>query len=497
HFMTALTSQHKVVFESIALKLGHDIHELSRGRAQESELHLTSIDQARAIMCHADEATRRQRGKTFYDNISARQNRLEGYHDRANAYVFADGTLSDEDRRFINRNFPLRATVMSLADKTLQPGEVWTLGVNQPAVVVNLGTLTMMPGSKVVVYSSVLSFTCQNLIRQSASPGAHELLAASPHLSAVSGNYDFGVLGLNTDTWVRFTLPASSWASVLNAGTVTSSLATQFASNGYGVTSGTPIKVIGSSSGWRIVDFVLMVSYSLLVDPLNPANINVYQVAMQGTTGANGTQPGQAPSGTCKCSNTEPGSNGQNGYIGGNAANGGQGTQAPEGMPNLRADITIGSLTGTLVVLTKGGDGSQGGKGGTGGTGGKGGKGGYGTQCTGTCDNGGDGGTGGPGGDGGTGGKGGNGANANDIFITVPADQASQIVRVAQASVAGLAGAGGDGGPGGPGGDAGGASMYCSGGGTGNTGTAGKVGSLGAPGDRGGLAGRIFINGAP
>jgi hypothetical protein len=495
--MTTITAEQKTQFESIAHKLGHDVHELARGRPQESELQLATIDQARSILCHADEATRKARHKTFFDNIAPRQHRLEGYHDRANAFVFGDGTLSEDDRTHINRNFPWRTRAVSLVDRTLQPGEVWNLGVNQPAVVVNLGTLTMMPGSKVVVFSSVLSFTCQNLIRQSASRSAHEALASSPHFSYLAGNYDFGVFGLNKDEWVRFTLVSANWASVLNGGSVTGQLATAFATAGYGVTTGAPVTVVASGSAWRIADFALMVTYSLVVDPLNTANINVYQVAMQGATGAGGSQPGQASGGTCKCSNTEPGDNGQSGYTGGQGANGNGGSLAPDGLPNLRADISIGSLTGTLVVVSKGGDGAQGGKGGTGGRGGKGGQGGYGTQCSATCDNGGTGGQGGHGGDGGTGGKGGNGANGNDIYLTVPAAQAGQIVRVAQTTVAGLAGVGGDRGNGGDGGDQGGASMYCSGGGGGKGGDGGNTGGGGTAGDRGGLAGRIFVNGTP
>jgi len=495
--MTVLIAEQKVQFESIAHRLGHDVHELARGRPQESELQLSTIDHARKIMCHADEVTRKQRQKAFFDNIAARQGRVEGYHDRANSFVFADGTLSDEDRAHIHRNFPMAVRTLSVIDKTLLPGEVWTLGVSQSPVSINLGTLTMGPGSKVVIFNTVLAFTCQNLIKQAPSATMHAALAGDPHFQYLAGNYDVGVFGLNKDEWVRFTLPTASWAPVLNGGSVTSALTQQFAASGYGVTTGTPIQVVSTGTGWRIVDFVLMVTYSLVVDPLSATNINVYQVAMQGGTGTAGTQPGQAPDGTCKCSNTEPGSNGQTGYTGGNGAKGNTGNQAPDGLPNLRADISINNLVGTLAIATKGGDGAQGGRGGTGGAGGKGGKGGYGTQCSATCDDGGAGGKGGAAADGGTGGKGGNGANANDIYVTVAPAQVAQVVRIAQTSAAGLAGVGGAPGPGGPGGDQGGASMYCSGGGGGSTGDGGQTGTTGTAGDRGGLAGRIFINDKP
>jgi hypothetical protein len=405
--MTALTAEQKIQFESIAHRLGHDVRELGHGRPQESEILVTTIDHMRNIMCHADEATRKQRQKAFFDNIASRQSRIEGYHDRAHAFVFADGTLTDEDRAHIHRNFPMRMRTLSLEDKTLAPGEVWNLGVHESPVVVNLGTLTMGPGSKVVIYNSVLTFTCQNLIKQAPSAAAHTALAGNPHFASLAENYDFGVFGLNWDEWVRFTLPEADWVSVLNAGIVTPDLAKQFAAAEYGVTTGTPITTVSQGAGWRIVDSVLMVTYSLVVDPLNTTSINVYQVAMQGGTGAAGKQPGQAPNGTCKCSNTEPGHDGKDGYHGGNGANGNTGSQAPDGMPNLLAEISINNLTGVLAIATKGGDGSQGGRGGTGGAGSKGGKGGYGTKCSATCDNGGDGGTGGTGGDGGQGGKGG------------------------------------------------------------------------------------------
>jgi hypothetical protein len=494
-----LDDAQRAQFEAIARTLGHDVDELAEGRAQDTQITVRSIDHARRLMSRAGPAERERRGRTFFDLIAPRLDRIEGYHDRAYAYIFADAKLRDEDLKYVDKYLPVDVKALSLDNKTLAPNEVWVLGVNAPAVAINLGTLTMGPGSKIVAFSTVVSFSCQELIRQTGHV-AHTAVAeagASPHFGYLNGNYDFGFLGLTPDEWVRLQLQVSGWMGILDAGTVTEALAQTFAQSGLNVSIGARITPVRKGQAWRIADFVFMRTYSLVRDPLSAGKINVYQVAMQGIPGSQGGQPGQARAGSCTCSNTEPGSNGERGYTGGNGSNGGTGGQGDDGITNLRAELNIGSLTGNLVVRTVGGNAAQGGQGGTGGDGGKGGQGGWGSQCTGTCDNGGDGGKGGKAGDGGAGGKGGNGANANDIFISLPDNQVGQIIKDPAPSNPGAAGVGGPPGQQGRGGDPGGASMYCNGGSTGPLGDTGATGSQGSAGNSGGKPARIYINGFP
>ncbi len=483
-------------FLAMARALGHDTEALGGGEGYRTRLRLESLEQARALV-QVPEEVRAQRAEVFATSQACQDETFWQRFDKAMAYVFGAGELTAADRFFCDRLFPMDIEAVSLPDKVLQPNEVWDLGTSTAPVIVNLGTLTMMPGSRIVIRNTVLRFSCQTLVRQTSAgvAGIEFPRAAAPHFDYQSGNYDIGIFGLNPDQYRWLQVATGTYAPGLNSGQVTPELVNAFAAASLPLTTNARVSVLSPDHAWRIVDASYGRTYSLVVDPGDAGQIDVFQLAMEGSAGGAGGAGGPGTDGTCTCSGSEPGNGGTTGGMGSGGALGGAGVAGPHGLPGLRADIEIGDLQGNLVIMTRGGDGAQGGRGGPGGPGGKGGKGGYGSRCAATCDDGGSGGTGGDGGQGGSGGQGGNGADAFDIFVTVPPAQKAQVTPVALASNAGLAGPGGSGGGAGAGGDAGGAAMYCHGGSQGSEGKPGSSGSAGKAGDHGGLAGRIIING--
>jgi hypothetical protein len=348
----------------------------------------------------------------------------------------------------------------------------------------NISTLTMGAGSRIIIRNAVLSLTCQKLIRQSGGTAVGD------------GNYDIAVLGANPDEVLRLQV-ASTFSAGLNQGTISVALVTAFGTANP-LSTNALVMVITPGQAWRLIDYGNNRTYSLVVNPGDSSKILVFRVAMQGAVGPRPNDGYKGTAGTCKCSGSEPGDRGGIGQEPAASGAGGPGSTGFEGLPSMRSELNIGNLEGILVIRTQGGNGAQGGMGGSGGDGARGGEGGDGTRCAGTCTWGGDGGKGGKAGDGGKGGTGSNGGFAADLYVTLanPA-QASQIIPSTLPSLAGLAGAGGR--PGKPGaGGAGGSGVshnICGGGNTGPNGDGGALGEAGSPGERGGLAGRIIING--
>jgi len=225
-----------------------------------------------------------------------------------------------------------------------------------------------------------------------------------------------------------------------------------------------------------------------LADSIGQTTADIYIMGASGSAGTNG-DPGEdgqsgkeGTNGTCDWfHSTGPaagaGGDGSKGGSGGQASDGGKGVDAPP------VRMSVGQLTGTVFLVSGGGDGGKGGKGGKGGGGGKGGKGGDGATWGAYSVSGANGGMGGNGGDGGAGGNGGDGGNGSLITIRYkPIDKGSQFVPYAIESSPGTGGAGGVGGKGGEGGSGGGYG--------GKPGTGGNAGTTGKSGNTGGNKGQ-------
>ena len=152
-------------------------------------MKLENLDHARAVFSRADAEDRAKRQRIFFDRIAHRQRRPEGRHDRAFSYIVADGELTPDDQAPVAEYLKhLDVEAISLVDKTLGPNEVWNLGKSTNPVVINLGTLTMEPGSRIEIFNTILSFTVENVIRN-----------GSTGLTAGSENYDFGIFGVKPE----------------------------------------------------------------------------------------------------------------------------------------------------------------------------------------------------------------------------------------------------------------------------------------------------------
>jgi hypothetical protein len=481
----SLNAQQTEQFYALSNALGHNLPSLRDGSTQSTFIQIDTIEKARQLLSRASDAERAERSAVFMERSQDKASRAVARHDRAEAFVFSNHQLSEDDQHFIQGHLPIPAMALSVMDKTLQPNEVWDLGTSGPAVVLNIGVLTMKPGSRIVIRNSVLSLSCQKLIRESGGGGSGD------------ENYDIGVLGANPDEVSRLRIETADYSPSLNRGEASEALVAAFNGARLQLTTSALVVVTSPSKAWRLIDFSVGCTYVLRVNPALPSKIDVFKVAMQGASGQRPNNGNQGPLGTCKCSGSEPGDRGGTGYQPADSGAGGPGARALDGLPSLRSEITINELVGTLVLRTAGGNGAQGGMGGLGGDGATGGKGGDGKRCAGTCTWGGDGGKGGKAGNGGPGGIGGNGGFAADLFVSVPATAATQVVKSPLPSLPGQAGAGGTPGApgaGGPGGD-GVSHNICGGGNTGPGGDSGAIGDPGEPGKTGGLAGRIVING--
>lgn len=173
-------------FWSIAKTLGHD----KRLKAGSNEVSTTitpkNLEQARAIFSRAGAEERAKRQQIFFDRIGYRARRPEGRHDRAFSYILADGQITPDDEAPVEtflKHLNIQAT--SIGNKKLGPNEVWNLGTSTNPVVLNIDTLTMEPGSRIEIFNTILSLTCQNIIRN-----------GSTGLSAGAANYDIGIFGV-------------------------------------------------------------------------------------------------------------------------------------------------------------------------------------------------------------------------------------------------------------------------------------------------------------
>lgn len=158
--MAELSEKQRSSFLARAAELGHDHVTLSTKGEQYSIVKATSVEELRKLL--GPPATADRKALAAATSAPAGSPR-----EAAHRAVFAGGLLTSEHAEFVAKSLPLEVKAVSIENKTLQPGEVWDLGTSTSPVVINLGTLTMMKGSRIVIRNTALSFTCQKLIRES------------------------------------------------------------------------------------------------------------------------------------------------------------------------------------------------------------------------------------------------------------------------------------------------------------------------------------------
>lgn len=159
--MSAMSEKQKSTFMTRASQIGHDSVTLATKGEQYTVKKVASIDELRTLLGPGGETER----KAFSKAVGSAP--ASSARHAAHQHVFGTGTLSAEHADFVEKSLPVEVKVASIENKTLQPNEVWDLGTSTTPVVINVGTLTMMKGSRIVIRNTALSFTCQKLIRES------------------------------------------------------------------------------------------------------------------------------------------------------------------------------------------------------------------------------------------------------------------------------------------------------------------------------------------
>lgn len=194
-------------FEMIAAAAGHDISELEAGQIATAWLRVSDIHTLRKWMSHADETARRKRLRSF-DDFGGRARLWQGVHDRGEAYIFAGKPLDQRDVERMAAHFPARLKVVSARNIELAAGaafdvsatgEDWDVGTREELyTVLNIGSLTLGPGARVIVRGNVFSMVVQHfnvLASQAGEIGAdshHIGILPTPHPvdSRLSGPLD-------------------------------------------------------------------------------------------------------------------------------------------------------------------------------------------------------------------------------------------------------------------------------------------------------------------
>lgn len=152
----------------------HPLELVLAGQQVDSYFTLDDLFYAREVASNASPLQRKMRQESFFHPDMAKRARIgQGVHDRCEAIAFADGEISEEDLKGLERHLPLRLKATCIMEKVIPTGETWNVTVSplhwnlskQEDVyrLVNIGTLTMEAGSSLVVEGNVFSLLVQEL----------------------------------------------------------------------------------------------------------------------------------------------------------------------------------------------------------------------------------------------------------------------------------------------------------------------------------------------
>jgi hypothetical protein len=361
--------------EEIAGKLGHDVTSLRAGQEIRSTVQVNSLDELKQLFDHGEAPEQRATvaqtiGADRPEHADPENDSLDAVTHRVEAHVLGDAPISDADRQRVAAAFPMHVTAISAPDKTLGPGEVWDLGTSTSAVTVNLGTLTMQPGSAIKIQNTVLSFTVATLVRNAGTGGA--------------ANYDIGIFGATGGTGTAGTQGgAGGPGGTGNPGTCQSGGGISGNDGGVG-----GVGSAGATGGVGGVgnDGLPALSATIKVGSLTGSAGQLVVATQSGTggyggpggTGGAGGSGGHGGDGAnCGCEGTNGGSGGQGGHGGA----GGTGGTGGSGVSGSNVYVTVPSGQTNMIVRVRnpapsgpGGTGGAGGGQGTGGSGGSAGK---------------------------------------------------------------------------------------------------------------------------
>ncbi|HYP07896.1 MAG TPA: hypothetical protein VER03_16815 [Bryobacteraceae bacterium] len=159
----------------IARLLGHEPQLLDTHSGTCTFITAATLEQAKTLISRATPQQRADRQRNFFNPpIAARRRLGQGMHDRAESILFGDGAMEQADKALLPKRLPVHIKAVSIAERTVGPNETWDLSVRghvwgvddleDLSVVVNVGTLRLEPGARVIVQGNVFSLLCQELI---------------------------------------------------------------------------------------------------------------------------------------------------------------------------------------------------------------------------------------------------------------------------------------------------------------------------------------------
>lgn len=85
---------------------------------------------------------------------------------RLTEYVLRNGCLTEYEKRVLKRLFPMRVRLLELEDDTIPANTQKDFGTSREMVIYRVGTLTMEPGSSMVIRNTHLVMDIQKLVRK-------------------------------------------------------------------------------------------------------------------------------------------------------------------------------------------------------------------------------------------------------------------------------------------------------------------------------------------
>jgi hypothetical protein len=161
-------------FRAWASVLGHEMERIEAGEEVTSYIEVPSMEAARNFS-HATAEQRAERLKTYFHPAIAMRSRLgQGFHDRGEAFILADGPGNPADEHGLNVHLPLHFKAISVERKTVAAGEIWDVSVRgdiwdldsmeELYCAVNVGTLVLERGASLAIRGNAFLLLCQEVI---------------------------------------------------------------------------------------------------------------------------------------------------------------------------------------------------------------------------------------------------------------------------------------------------------------------------------------------
>ncbi len=286
---------------------------------------------------------------------------------RLTDYVLYNGSLTEYEERVLRRLFPMQVKVVELKDETIEKNVKKDFGTSVQMVIYKVGTLTMKPGSSMVIRNTHLLMDIQKLDRQRGS---------------VSNPYDLAILGVDGEQGADQSETGHQGGKGSNGAQGTCS--SPGIQGDDGKPGGTGEQGAEGPMGLRGKDGKKAMGAEITIRSFSEDTTEfvIYTCSGAGGDGGRGGKGGKGGTGgdggagaTCGCEGTSGG----NGGTGGKGGKGGKGGPGGDGVNGEAIIVNVPKgCKGIIKTVTEEANGGKGGKGGIGGDGGDGGTGGSG-----------------------------------------------------------------------------------------------------------------------